>query len=543
MVWIQNYNPLSSLFFSVLFALLPLIALLYFLAIRHMKGLYACAISLGTAIALALFVWQMPAGLAFSAIFNGMLFGLFPIGWVILNAMWLYNMNVESGQFNQIRNFLSFLTPDRRLQAVLIAFVLGAFLEGTAGFGTPVAISAALLIGLGFPPLTAAAIALISNSAPVAFGGLGLPATVASQITGLDPFAVGKASGLAISLLCFLTPFVITTMLAGYRKMMEIFPILFGVGFFYAGLQYSIASFINPYLPMFLSSGITLILLATIFHYWQPKSIWRFPEDPPLVEQEKPDNKKLLQALLPFILLAIMVFLWSDLQYTGFKSWILALEKFFYNPVIHWPGLHEKIMRMPPAVGEPTPYGAIYFFNFISSTGTAIFLASLLSVAFMGKYSHKKAYYCFGRTLYQLRFALGTLPIVLALAYIMNYSGMSTTLGLAFNSLGAFFPFFAPLIGYIGVFLTGSEVSCNALFGLLQRTNAEALGFDPNAMIAANMTGGGSAKMITAQTISVATAATGQSGQEGKILERTWKVSLLYLGLSCLFSGGIAYWG
>ena len=198
---------------------------------------------------------------------------------------------------------------------------------------------------------------------------------------------------------------------------------------------------------------------------------------------------------------------------------------------------------MPPAVMEPTPYGAVYFFNFISSTGTAISLASLLSISFMGNYSYKKGYYCFGRTLYQLRFALGTLPIVLALAYIMNYSGMSTTLGLAFNSLGAFFPFFAPLIGYIGVFLTGSEVSCNALFGLLQRTNAEALGFDPNAMVASNMTGGGSAKMITAQTISVATAATGQSGQEGKILERTWKVSLLYLGLSCLFSGGIAYWG
>ena len=541
MPWEQVYLPFSSLPLSVFLAFLPLLGLLYFLGVRKTKGLYACALSLGIAIVLALTIWKMPPILAIAAITNGMAFGLFPIGWIILHAMWLYNMVVESGQFNHIRNYLSFLTPDRRLQAVLIAFVLGAFLEGTAGFGTPVAIAAALLIGLGFPPLTAAAIALVSNAAPVAFGGLGLPSTVASQITGLDIFQLGKAAALQVALLCFIAPFWISSMIAGFRKTLEISPILLGGSLLFVGLQYSIAYYINPYLPLFLSATVTLLCLGSIFHFWQPKNIWRFPGDSSIQDILPPNPKELLRASLPFIILAILVFLWADLQYTGFKIHLLGWESKLFDPQILWPGLHESILRMPPTVSHPTLYGAKYFFNLISAPGTAILLAGLISIPLLPNYSFKKGAACYWQTLYQLRYALGTLPLVLGLAYLMNYSGMSSALGLAFYTVGALFPFFSPVIGYIGVFLTGSEVSSNALFGLLQRTNAEALGFDPYRMVAGNMVGGGAAKMIAPQTIAVATAATGQVGQEGELLMRTWKSSLFFLLLGSLFTGFIAY--
>ena len=541
MTWLQNYNPLNSLSLSILFALLPLIGLLYFLVIRKMKGLYACAISLLIATTLALFIWKMPPLLTFAAITNGMAFGLFPIGWIILHAMWFYNMNVESGQFDYIRNFLSGLTADRRLQAVLIAFVLGAFLEGVAGFGTPVAISGAILISLGFKPITAATVALISNTAPVAFGGLGLTSTVAAQVTGSDVFAIGQASGLAVSLLGTITPFVISVVLAGLKKSWEIAPVLFGVGLFYATIQFLIATFVNPYLPMFLAAAITLLSFGTFLKYWHPKEIFRFPYDEQVAELPTTNPKLLLRAAVPFALLTVIIFFWADLQYSGFKKILLAWEQQLISPEFIWPGLHEKVLRTPPAVPEIIPYPARFIANFISTPGTAILLTGLVSMLLMPGYSVKKAFQCYKKTIFQLRFALGTLPLVLALAYLMNYSGMSITIGLAFNAVGPLFPFFSPMIGYIGVFLTGSETSSNALFGVLQQTNANNLGFSAPQMLANNMVGGGAAKMITPQTISVATAATNLGGQEGKILEQTLKISLLYLLLVSLWAGLIAY--
>lgn len=541
MVWPQNYDPLGSPILSILCAILPLIGLLYFLAVRHMKGLYACGISLIIALLLALFVWKMPPLLTLAAVTNGMAFGLFPIGWIILHAMWFYNMNVDSGQFDHIRSFLSTLTPDRRLQAVLIAFVLGAFLEGAAGFGTPVAISAAILISLGFKPLTAAVVALISNTAPVAFGGLGLTSTVAAQVTGNDLFAIGRSAGLAVSLLGTITPFVISVVLAGFKRSFEIFPILLGVGLFFSGIQYFIATFINPYLPMFFSAAVTLIAFGAFLKFWRPKNLFLFPGEIESSEKEVTSSFHVLRASLPFILLTVIVFFWADLQYSGFKIHLLEWEKSLFNPEILWPELHERVLRTPPAVALSTVYPARYIANFISTPGTAILLTGLLSIFIMPGYSLKKAIQCYIRTLHQLRFALATLPLVLALAYLMNYSGMSITIGLAFNAVGLLFPFFSPLIGYIGVFLTGSETSSNALFGLLQQTNADSLGFSSPQMLANNMVGGGAAKMITPQTIAVATAATHLGGQEGKILEQTWKISLLYLVFVSLWAGAIAY--
>lgn len=541
MVWPQNYDPFGIPLLSILFAILPLIGLLYFLAVRHMKGLYACGISLTIALILALFVWKMPPLLTLAAVTNGMAFGLFPIGWIILHAMWFYNMNVDSGQFDHIRNFLSTLTADRRLQAVLIAFVLGAFLEGAAGFGTPVAISAAILISLGFKPLTAAVVALISNTAPVAFGGLGLTSAVAAQVTGNDLFAIGRSAGLAVSLLGTITPFVISVVLAGFKRGLEILPILLGVGLFFSSIQYFIATFINPYLPMFFSAAVTLVTFGAFLKFWKPKSLFLFPGEIENTEKEPTSSFHVLRASVPFILLTVIVFFWADLQYSGFKVYLLQWEKSLFNPEILWPELHEKVLRTPPAVVLSTVYPARYIANFISTPGTAILLTGLLSIFIMPGYSLKKAFQCYLRTLHQLRFALATLPLVLALAYLMNYSGMSISIGLAFNAVGPLFPFFSPLIGYIGVFLTGSETSSNALFGLLQQTNADSLGFSSPQMLANNMIGGGAAKMITPQTIAVATAATHLGGQEGKILEQTWKVSLLYLIFVSLWAGAIAY--
>lgn len=541
MTWTQNYDPCGNLFLSVLIALLPLAGLLYFLAVRHMKGLYACGLSLIIATVLALGVWQMPSLLTIGAISNGMAFGLFPIGWIILHAMWFYNLNVDSGQFDHIRSFLSSLTADRRLQAVLIAFVLGAFLEGVAGFGTPVAISAAILISLGFRPITAATVALISNGAPVAFGGLALTSTVAAQVTGTDLFAIGKAAGLAVSLLGTITPFVISVVLAGFRRSWEIAPVLFGVGAFFAGIQYLIATFINPYLPLFLAAAITLVCFGAFLKYWQPKDIFLFPNECEASAQFTADHASLFRAVLPFIILTFVVFFWADLQYTGFKGILMGWERQLFNPEILWPALHEKVLRTPPAVATLAAYPARYFFNLISTPGTAILLTGILSIFVLPGYSLKKGFACYLRTIYQLRFALGTLPLVLALAYLMNYSGMSITIGLAFNAVGPLFPFFSPMIGYIGVFLTGSETSSNALFGLLQQTNANMHGLSTPQMLANNMVGGGAAKMITPQTISVATAATGLAGQEGKILEKTWKISLFYLLLVSLWASLISY--
>lgn len=541
MVWPQNYDPFGIPLLSILFAILPLIGLLYFLAVKHMKGLYACGSSLLIALFLSLFIWKMPPLLTIAAVTNGMAFGLFPIGWIILHAMWFYNMNVESGQFDHIRNFLSTLTPDRRLQAVLIAFVLGAFLEGAAGFGTPVAISAAILISLGFQPLTAAVVALISNTAPVAFGGLGLTSAVAAQVTGNDLFAIGRSAGLAVSLLCTITPFVISVVLAGFKRSLEISPVLLGVGLFFASIQFFIATFINPYLPMFFSAAVTLVAFGTLLTFWRPKTIFLFPGEIESTEEKPVSSFHVFRASVPFILLTVIVFFWADLQYSGFKIHLLQWEKSLFNPEILWPELHEKVLRTPPAVNYSIVYPARYIANFISTPGTAILLTGLLSVFIMPGYSLKRALQCYLRTLYQLRFALATLPLVLALAYLMNYSGMSITIGLAFNAVGSLFPFFSPLIGYIGVFLTGSETSSNALFGLLQQTNADSLGFSSPQMLANNMVGGGAAKMITPQTIAVATAATHLGGQEGKILEKTWKISLLYLVCVSLWAGAIAY--
>lgn len=541
LAWLQNYNPLDSLILSVLTALLPLIGLLYFLVIRQMKGLYACGLSLLIAVLLAIGVWKMPPLLAASAVTNGMAFGLFPIGWIILNAMWFYNINVDSGQFEHIRHFLSGLSADRRLQAVLIAFVFGAFLEGIAGFGTPVAISAAILISLGFKPLTAATVALVSNSAPVAFGALALTSTVAAQVTGTDLVSIGKASGLAVSLLGFCTPFTISVILSGFKKSWEIAPVLLGVGAIFASLQYLIATWVNPYLPLFLASAVTLLLFGAFLTIWKPKNLFLFPNESIPEPATKQDKKLLIQAALPFIILIIVIFFWADSQYSGFKYLLVAWESSYFNPEILWPFLHEQVYRTPPAIAEITPYPARYMANIISTPGTAILLSGIIATWIMPGYSLKKAALCYGRTIYQLRFALGTLPLVLALAYIMNYSGMSITIGLAFSSLGALFPFFSPIIGYIGVFLTGSETSANALFGLLQQTNANALGLSSPQMLANNMIGGGAAKMITPQTIAVATAATHLGGQEGKIFEQTWKISLFYLLLVSLWAGFLAY--
>lgn len=541
MQWEQNYLPLPSLALSVSCALIPLFLLLYLLVVRKVRGYWACGITLGVTFGLAVLVWRMPLSIALGAVTNGMAFGLFPIGWIIFHAIWLYNMTVESKQFEVIKTYLSFLTTDRRLQAVLIGFVFASCLEATAGFGTPVAISAALLIGLGFKPMQAATLALISNSAPVVFGALALPLTVGSALTGVDITLLAKTSALQLIPLCTITPFVMSCVVAGFRDSLKIAPVLLGAGLLFSLTQYGVSLVFNPYLPQLLASFVLFFSFCLLLRYWKPQEIWRFPNDLRNGEKNPPSLSELFRAGLPFLILAIVVFFWADTQYTGFKIHLTRFELGFFDPRIPWFNLHEQVIKVAPIVKKSTAYPAIFSFNILSTPGSAVLLAGLLAIPTMKNYSFIKALKCYGRTLYQLRFALLTLPIMLGLAYLLNYSGISSTIGLLFLGTAGAFPLFSALIGYIGLFMTGSETSTNALFGPLQVSTGEQLGMAPDLALSTNMIGGGAAKMISPQVITIATGATCLVGKEGDLLLRTWKISLYYLAIVAIYTWILNY--
>jgi lactate permease len=529
MTWTQIYTPLGGVGISALVAALPIIVLFYLLAFRRWGGHKAGGVAAALSFLLAVTVWKMPLQMAISTTCLGVVVGLFPILWIVITAIWLYNMSVESGDFDIIKSSLASLTDDRRLQALFIAFAFSSFLEGTAGFGTPVAIAAAMLTGLGFRPLYAAGICLIANSAPVAFGAIGIPVIMAAKVTGLDTMTLSQVVGRQLPLISLIVPFWIALTMSGVRGTLQILPALLVAGISFGGTQFLLANYHGPYLPDIAASIVTIVSLIALLKIWQPQQTWHFPEE---IGQEKIAHasypiSEILRAWAPFIVLAVVVLLWG---LTPVKN---VLDSIFLK-TIEWPALHNLVVKTTPIVNSDTLYGAVYKLNLVSAAGTAILLAGLISVPILKGYTYDKAAACLARTGKQLVYPIITVMCVLALAYIMNYSGMSSTLGLAFAGTGKLFPFFAPILGWLGVFLTGSCTSSNAFFGSLQATTATQIGVSPELMVAANATGGVAGKMISPQSLAVATSATGLMGKEGDIFRFTIMHSLGMLFLICI---------
>jgi lactate permease len=521
MGWAQAYAPLGSTALSALLAAAPLLILFSLLASGRFPGWVPAFASTAAALLVAVLVWRMPVLPALSAGVFGAAFALFPILWIVIAALWVYNLSVESGQFAVIRATLSSISGDRRLQALFIAFAFGAFLEGAAGFGTPVAITAAMLVGFGFDARYAAAICLLANSSPVAFAAAGVPVEVAAEVSGLGVMRISQIIGRQLPLLSLLVPLWLCVVLCGWRRSVEVLPAILVAGLSLALSQFLIANLAGPWMTGVLSGLITMAALALFLRVWKPRRAWDFPGAaqaalagrPAAPPARKTPPLAVIRAWAPYLLMSVMVVLWG----TGPVKRALAPAGLSFS----WPLLDGAVMKTPPIVKAASPYPAVFGFALLSAPGTAIFLAGVLSVVFLPDLGIRKALACLGRTVKGLRFTILTVCLVLATAYIMNYSGMSSSLGLALAATGVLFPLFSPLLGWVGVLLTGSDTSSNALFCSLQRTTAEQLGLDPGLMVAANTSGGVAGKMISPQSISVATASTGLAGQEGWLFRFT----------------------
>ncbi|MEG6585447.1 L-lactate permease [Dendrosporobacter sp. 1207_IL3150] len=540
MTWIQDYNPLGSIGLSALIAAIPLFILLYMLGIKRSRGHNAAFVGVLSALLIAVLVFKMPVSLAISATLNGALVGIFPIVWIIVTAIWVYNMTVEAGEFEIIKNSLASITDDRRLQAIFIAFAFGSFIEGTAGFGTPVAITAAMLVGLGFNPVYAAGICLVANTAPVAFGAIGIPVVVLGQVSGIDAFTLSKIIGRQLPFLSVIVPLWVVVMMCGWKRAMEVLPAVIVAGVCFAGTQFYTSNYISVYLPDITSAFVTIIGLLVFLRVWKPSNTWHFPDEK--VDSNGPVELKysgaeVLRAWAPYIILAILVFLWADDKFIGFKAVLVKWEKIIGLTSFQWPGLHNLVIKSAPVVAKNAPYAATYGINFLSAAGTAIFFTGIISLFVIPNYGFSRATTCFGKTIKQLIYPIFTIAMILGLAYIMNYSGMSSTLGMAFTATGGAYPFFAPFLGWLGVFLTGSDTSANALFGSMQKTAAQQLGIDPNLIVASNSSGGVCGKMISPQSISVATAATGLVGEESTIFRFALPHSIAMI----ILIGGLTY--
>lgn len=520
-MWTQVYNPMGNLALSALVAAIPMIIIFYLLAVRRTAGQVAGVAATVSAVLVAILVYKMPVGTALIATGMGALYGIFPIFWIVITAIFIYNMTVETGQFDIIKNSIASITDDRRIQALLIAFAFGAFLEGAAGFGTPVAISAGMLVGLGFNPLYAAGLCLIANTAPVAFGGIGIPIIVAGQVTGLDTMKISQMVGRQLPFLSVIIPIWLIVLMAGWRATVEVLPACLVAGVSFAVLQYISSNFLGPELPDILSSLAAIVALYAFLKVWKPAKVWRFPDEQAAATAAsvpKYTSGEVLKAWSPFIILTVMVILW------GLKPVKALLE--IPTISIYVPGLDKVVTQVAPIAKNPTAMGAVYKINWLSAAGTALFIASVLSAAILG-IGPSKFVQIFVKTFKQLTKPLITIPAVLGLAYIMNYSGMSSTLGLFLAGTGSFFPFFSAFLGWLGVFLTGSDTSANALFGNLQSVTAQQVGVDPVLTVAANSSGGVTGKMISPQSIAVATAASGLVGKEGDLFNFTVMHSII----------------
>ncbi len=544
MAWVQNYNPLESAVWSTCFAALPIVVLSGLL-LAGVAASRAAICGLLAALGVAVAVFKMPVAAALAAAGYGACFGLMPIGWIVLTAVFLYNLTVHSGQFEIVKHSVAAISPDRRMQALLIAFSFGSFLEGGAGFGAPVAISAALLIGLGFPPLYAAGLTLLANTSPVAFGSIGIPIATLARVSELDELALSQMAGCQLLFLSFIISAWLIAMMSGWKGVQGSWPAIVVCGGSFAVIQFLVSRFYGPALVDVLAGLGSLVLLTVFLQFWRPREIWRFPderesdqagenrraseqtfaEDGPAA-RSTPTARQIAYAWMPWVLLSVMISLW------GWPAWKGSLDAGFQATLravcgvqttkVAVPGL--QVYRAEPA--EPVVPGtdrpaksmeATYDWNFLSTSGTSVFLAAILA-AFWLRVTPRVFGAEFLRTLFDVRWALVTIACTLALAYTMKFSGADVTLGLAFVHTGWFYPFFAPILGWLGVVVTGSDTSTNAMFGSLQRVTAERLGLNPVLIVASNSTGGVMGKMIAAQSVVVAATATNQKGGEGRIL-------------------------
>ncbi len=525
MPWIQTIDPLKNIPLSALVAAIPVIFIFWAL-IKKMKGYITSLLALAIAIFIALLIYGMPLKLAMLSTLHGSLYGLFPISWIIISAVFLFNVTVKSGQFEVIKSFMASITPDRRLQALLIAFSFGAFLEGAAGFGAPVAISGAMLVGLGFNPLYAAGLCLIANTAPVAFGSVGTPIIMASRMSDIPELAISQMVGRTLPLLSLLIPFYLVTLMSGFKKSLEVMPAILVSGISFAFVQWFTSNYMGPMLPDILAGIASILSLLLLLKYWKPKSIWRFKEEPSLQTsvEIKYTSLQILRAWSPFIIMTLFIIAWG---FQPVKD-ILNSIGFFKFKI---PGLENAILQPD---GNPLPIKA-FDFNYLSTPGTAVIFAALISIPLIG-ISIRESIKIFGATLKQLMFPIITIAAVVGYAFIANYAGMSITMAGALASTGALFPFFSPILGWLGVFLTGSDTSANALFGKLQAQTADTLGFDPLVTVSANATGGVTGKMISPQSIAVGAAAVGLVGKESDLFRFTFKHSFIMLFIVCVLT-------
>ena len=523
MVWSQVYDPLNNMWLSALVAAIPIIVLLGAIAIFEIRAHIAAALGLVAALLIAVVGFGMPAGMAGATAVYGAAYGLLPIGWIILNVIFLYRLTDEAGLFSVLRDSIAALTPDRRLQLLFIAFSFGDFFEGAAGFGTPVAVTGAMLIGLGFAPLAASGLSLIANTAPVAYGALGTPVIALAAVTGLDLLELSGMIGRQLPFFSLIVPFWVVAAFAGLRGMWQVWPALLVCGVSFAIPQYLVSNFHGPWLVDVVAAIVSMLCLAGFLKIWKPKTLWLATSrdgDPSVDTAPRPQSLgaaaapatrgAVLRAWLPWVILSLFVFAWGIPQFKAFLDSIWVLKV----PV---PGLHEMVQKVPPVVAEPHVEAAVYNFNILSATGTGILLSAIVGGLLMG-YSPLALLRSYARTFWVIRYSLLTIAAMLALGYVTRYSGTDATLGLMFAQTGWIYPLFGTLLGWLGVALTGSDTASNVLFGGLQKVTAEQLGLNPVLMAAANSSGGVMGKMIDAQSIVVASTATKWYGHEGDIL-------------------------
>ena len=534
-MWNQVYNPFGNTTLSTIAAAIPVVTLLVLIASGKVKAHIAAIVALIAANIIAIFVFTMPAGMSIRASLLGVVAGFFPIGWIVLNVIFLYRVTVASGKFELLQRAIGGVTEDRRLQLLLIAFSFGAFFEGASGFGTPVAVTGAVLIGLGFSPLAASGLSLIANTAPVAYGALGTPIQGLASVTGLDPYILGAMVGRQLPFFSLIVPFWVVWAFAGWKAMKDVWPAILVTGVTFAVPQFVISNYINPWIVDIGASLISMGCLILFLKVWQPKVLWLSPalrgkdESTATMKPAKPLDKtpltqaQLWGALLPWIIVCIVMLIWGN---GAFKNWANSI--FVWNYPV--PDLHNMINKVPPVAAKPTPEGAVFAFTYLSFTGTGMLIAAIISGFLMG-FSPAKLIAEYGRTLKVCSVSLITISAMLAIGTLTRLSGVDATLGLAFAASGVLYPFFGTLLGWLGVALTGSDTASNILFGNLQKITSEQLGLSSVLMGAANSSGGVMGKMIDAQSIVVASTATNWYGHEGTILRFVFKHSI---ALACL---------
>jgi lactate permease len=534
-MWNQVYNPLNSTFLSTCAAALPVVTLLVLIASNKVKAHIAALVALIVANFVAIAIFTMPADMSLRATVLGAVTGFFPIGWIVLNVIFLYRLTVEKGAFETLQTTIGGVTEDRRLQLLLIAFSFGAFFEGASGFGTPVAVTGAILIGLGFSPLAASGLSLIANTAPVAYGALGTPIAGLSSVTGIDPFLLGAMVGRQLPFFSLIVPFWLIWAFAGWKGMKDIWPAILVTGVSFAIPQFLISNFINPWIVDIGASLISMACLIGFLKVWQPKVIWTSPalrshddsastmSKKPAKSSRKPSTAEVWASLLPWIIVCVILLLWGTNAVKG----ILNAYATWNFPV---PGLHNMINKVAPVVPTPTKEGAVFAFTWLSYTGSGMLIAAIISGFLMG-FSPAKLVVEYGKTIRICAYSLITISAMLAIGTLTRLSGIDATLGLAFAGTGVLYPFFGTLLGWLGVALTGSDTASNILFGNLQKITSQQLGLSPILMAAANSSGGVMGKMIDAQSIVVASTATNWFGHEGTILRFVFKHSI---ALACL---------